>query len=143
MGGGRQTVTSVPKSQNPPRPLHTRAARTPQAGLWKNQCYKCKGLGHWAIACDVQMPKPSRRLPIGRDRCSLCNAIGHWKKDCPSRQKDSTLHALIVPHMICSKWNRDTRSCNGECNLLHICSHINCRRATDRHPASHIQHRSD
>ena len=111
--------------------------------LWKNQCYKCKGLGHWAIACDAPVPTSSRSLPIGQDRCTLCNAVGHWRKDCPSKMRKITEDVIITPHLICSKWNRDTRSCDGKCNLLHICSHIRCRRATDRHLATHIQHPSD
>ena len=49
----------------------------------------------------------------------------------------------VSPQMICSVWNRDTRKCDGTCNLLNICSNTRYRRVTDRHPTSHIQHHSD
>ena len=108
--------------------------------LLKNQCSKCKGLGHWADGCEIGVLRP---LQIGKDVCLRCNKRGHWAKDCPRRIGAKRAGHLMTPAMICHKWNRDTRSCLGECNLLHICSNRRCRRTTDRHPASHLQHRSD
>ena len=52
-------------------PYHRIPARLtrcrPVCGKIKVISYKCKGLGHWAIACDVQMRKPKRTLSIGQD----------------------------------------------------------------------------
>ena len=106
----------------------------------RNECCKCKGLGHWASACTETPTKP---LQIGKDQCAKCNELGHWAKDCPKKSGDKGEDSKITPQMICSVWNRNTLNCKGECGQLHICSNIKCRRITDRHPATHLQHRLD
>ena len=106
----------------------------------KNECLICGELGHWAVACTKKVRKNKK---IGFDVCWRCHEQGHWAKDCPRNYTEKTKLRVQRASLICSKWNRDTRSCDGTCNKLHICSNMKCRRLTDRHPATHIQHRSD
>ena len=46
------------------------------------------------------------------------------------------------PERICRNWNRDTASCQTNCGLMHICNNLECRKTSDRHAATHHQHRA-
>ena len=121
------TIPYVPKTEPPPsarscrrpaggRPLDKRNRPGHTAGVESNQCLRCNGFGHWAVACtpeDLQRAKERKALPrqnqprreIGADKATNPN----WKKEWQHP----------IEH-ICQKWNRNPGACSANCGLLHI-----------------------
>ena len=47
----------------------------------KNECYICKGIGHWARNCTSL---PSVYLVENPPRCYNCHGVGHYARFCPN-----------------------------------------------------------
>ena len=111
-------------------------ARTRRRYECLRECLRCGELGHWAVTCTKKVRKNKR---FGFDACLRYHEQGHWAKDCPRNYIEKNKLAVHQASLICSMWNRDTRSCNGGCNKLHICCNVKCKKLTDRYPATHLQ----
>jgi ferredoxin len=47
----------------------------------KNECYICKGFGHWARNCTSL---PSVYLVENPPKCYSCHGVGHYARFCPN-----------------------------------------------------------